>query len=941
MRERERERGEYERVFTLVCEFLPGLDSALRHVSANGDGHHTSKIARPVSPGLKSTLGISPQMAYSEPRLSTSAPKGTSHLASPASMRRTAGSTIQTSTTFDRPFTQRRVPYKPVTVAEEKSAEGNKNEKDKASTQEVEGDKIPNGNHIQENGIDTDTKLRGSMLARSTSRLPSSSLVSETHQAAPGRSQTLPEMSVNKLAGGVVKGDAHKEPTANESRLKYLAGGRGTPAARTLSETGRSTPTSGRSGLARPTSRLAKPSQLASKEKEPVDGGQENGTTPTSSGGGVSKLKLERKGSGGVAKRHGVDTGMSSLPRSLSRGAVSASGSGLTPPSGHVGQRHHGGSSNPAVAPRANGDNSEEGRASQVVSSSGSESKGESAPEHPSPGAEQRTSADSGEQRRMLRRPGTNLGTTGIRTPNMPSGPASMPVNSGTTSEERSDAMVTPAPAEPTTPGRLAASQLPKSSASTTGLKYPGDRKIPLPGAKAPHHPRMLPSNLRNKFGGKPRDSLSSSSDSLDSSTSSDIKATDSPTIENGHVVESKRDGARISPTKTSPRVPPPLILRAPRRSSLDNGDILSPPADFSGKSISGKEFSKLEASSSSVTPPKKEDPVRYGRRISPEGMSHEEIAVDPKEDDGVGKETESPVSAGSIDKKSELGLLVQAASGDVKTEVQGEKELESPKVKLADKASTSPKIVIPVEQTSRLRDSPHESAVSPTKAVDKHEEKLTRSEDVTSSRAHHSRVEQLAMSPIHSKRSRSLSPSSSRRISPAKVVLDDSPLLSDTPSSPTEKRKRELTSSDFSKSLGSSGAKQLKSSMRNGSKSRDSSSSSLDSTKSPKVTISPRSSRLVYLPDEIGLQPAPSHGLKSHLSPRHVSPLPLDRSQSFFDRENSRGADLLRRASIRSTMSEKLDYRDEIGFLEAGLERMAGDQFGSTPEVRPMGGGH
>ncbi len=838
-----------------------------------------------------------------------------------------------TSTTFDRPFTQRRVPYKPINITGEKPEEDGKKEKESvvaAPSHEGEDAKVANGHPILENGIDADPKLHVSAISRSTSKLPSSSLVSEAHHAPAGHSLTMPAVSLSKLAVAA-KGDVPKETGANEesqSRLKYPGGVRTTtPSARTLSEPGRSTPTAGRSGLVRPTSRLAKPSQVVDKvgrDQGKGEGSQQNGVESSSSGG-VSKLKLERKSSGGMAKRHGVESGISSLPRNISRSVTSA-GSGLAAPSSYSGTKKHGTVTEATTLVQNSSTNKEECK-SELMTSSSSGGKGDSSSNHqrsPSVEPKNKLPLHSGEKR-VLRRPGASTGTTGIRTPDMPSGPVTVSTASGT-AEERSDMEATPAPVEKVA-SHPSPSQLPKSSGAT-GLKYPGDRKIPLTGAKG-HPQRTFQSGLRNKVGLKPRDSLSSSSDSLDSSASSEVKLVNSPGIENGHVAESKSLVAETSPVKSVARVPPPLILREGRRSSLDNGDILSPPANFSGKDLAGKEL----GTSSTPKPPSSKNHLRYGRRISPEGMSHEEIVINPKEDNGVGEEAVAPVSVDSTNKKKEKDFLVEGKGGDVLVVLPGGQKVEVSDIKPVDEAPAGPAAAIQAPQPPVS--SVHSQTNEQTKGK---EDGLTRSEEVTSTRVHCSRVEQLARPPLQNKRARSLSPSSTRRISPTKVVLDDSPSHSDTPSSPAEKRGMELlpaTSSDISKSPGSPGPKRLKSSLRNGNKSRTSSSSSLDSTKSPKVTISPRSSQLVYLPDEVGLQAAPSYTMKSYLSPHHVSELQSDRPQSFVDPEFSRSADILRRASIRSTMSEKLDYRDEIGFLQPGLDLAGGEQYGSTPEVR------
>lgn len=90
------------------------------------------------------------------------------------------------------------------------------------------------------------------------------------------------------------------------------------------------------------------------------------------------------------------------------------------------------------------------------------------------------------------------------------------------------------------------------------------------------------------------------------------------------------------------------------------------------------------------------------------------------------------------------------------------------------------------------------------------------------------------------------------------------------------------------------------------------------------------------------------------YLSPKLLSP---DRPVSFGESSNSdsfsppgsttalygkisgrgrgvEGGDITRKASIRSTMSEKLDFQDEMRFLNSRLNALPSDQLASTPEV-------
>lgn len=107
-----------------------------------------------------------------------------------------------------------------------------------------------------------------------------------------------------------------------------------------------------------------------------------------------------------------------------------------------------------------------------------------------------------------------------------------------------------------------------------------------------------------------------------------------------------------------------------------------------------------------------------------------------------------------------------------------------------------------------------------------------------------------------------------------------------------------------------------------------------------------------MYDPEETGLHP-PNRNHSFNLSPKHLSPgirgVHSERPISFASLDSSTtsesmspagsthglsargGVGVARRSSIRSTMSEKLDYHSEQQFLSSGLLPPAND---STPEV-------
>ena len=201
-------------------------------------------------------------------------------------------------------------------------------------------------------------------------------------------------------------------------------------------------------------------------------------------------------------------------------------------------------------------------------------------------------------------------------------------------------------------------------------------------------------------------------------------------------------------------------------------------------------------------------------------------------------------------------------------------------------------------------------------------------------------------------KRARSLSPKISRRIfplpsQPNKPAVnvsqyDTSGSLLSPPASTSERfgAHLELSRTDSPESVKSDivtsayalSRKPLRSSLR-ATRDKDSSSSSLDSGKvhllTNKVTISPRSSQVVFLPDEAGLQLSATYSQPTILSP--AKRLLRGRPSSLSD-NCSVVQDPEKRGSI---FSEKMDYSDEEKFLSAKLSHDVSHQrYDSTPEV-------
>lgn len=198
-------------------------------------------------------------------------------------------------------------------------------------------------------------------------------------------------------------------------------------------------------------------------------------------------------------------------------------------------------------------------------------------------------------------------------------------------------------------------------------------------------------------------------------------------------------------------------------------------------------------------------------------------------------------------------------------------------------------------------------------------------------------------------KRARSLSPKTSRRIFPlpptqpspsVNVSHYDASSTSSGAAQPspvnTSFVQLELTRTDSPESVKSdvSSRKPLRSSLRN-TRDKDSSSSSVDSGKvlGSKVTISPRSSQVIYLKDEAGLQVSTTHSQPTILSP--AKRMTRGRPSSLSDNisVNSEGD---KRDSLAS---EQLDLSETETFLSKRLAPTSHHRYDSTPEVCTVGG--
>ena len=234
--------------------------------------------------------------------------------------------------------------------------------------------------------------------------------------------------------------------------------------------------------------------------------------------------------------------------------------------------------------------------------------------------------------------------------------------------------------------------------------------------------------------------------------------------------------------------------------------------------------------------------------------------------------------------------------------------------------------------------------------------EKTTEIQDPPPSRhyspAHLTHPRHLLRSPLKkkekAKRARSLSPNSSRRIFPlppsqpspsVNVTHHDTSTTSSGVPQPSPVNpsfpQLELTRTDSPESVKSDlsayslSRKPLRSSLRT-TRDKDSSSSSVDSGKviGSKVTISPRSSQVIYFKDEAVLQVSTTQSQPTILSPAkrmmRGRPSSLSDTISVDSEGDKRG----------SRASEQLDMSETETFLTKGLVPISHHRYDSTPEV-------
>ena len=572
--------------------------------------------------------------------------------------------------------------------------------------------------------------------------------------SSPHGSKLASPSSSSSLADASSSSEGTQQ-TGSRSGLKQPSGGRMTPGF-----SGRATPSgdgTGKSGIARPSSRLTKPGTIHEKtgttkgEDSVVAGGSAVEGLHNGPSEQVSKLRLMRKGSDGASKRIKIEAGTSSLPRHLPKGIIdtatpSQSTSRLSPLNS---SRKH---ISESVAPTQG--------SSEDASTSNTEKSA----------SERLHAAENGDgtrpegPKRGLRRPGVassgSLGL-GVRTPNISSESPAPSTASATTATAN----------ERTHPIQKSGELLPsRLTRGGSGLKLLSERKLPPPQ-------QVL--KPQSKAG---RDYSSSSTSSLDSNSSGDIATVQSSVVDAGKEKLHSEDTKR-APTKKQAGVPAQLNL----------------PSERNGESEKSDEPSK-ELQSSSKSP--KSHP-NCSRRTSPEGMSHEEIVTSPKAETSDGNKT--VVEQKNLKNEKELekgkgsdGQVVingdlspeqkrvaktsrdahsatiaspsEAPASDAKESVSDQRKEKPPSTESTNKSFSQPETgQLYSDSMAQLSPETKRSAVSPGDREGNTEQQhgtsgtpeLEEVSAVKPSSSHQSRTH------AHAKRARSLSPNNSRRIFP------------------------------------------------------------------------------------------------------------------------------------------------------------------------------
>ena len=429
----------------------------------------------------------------------------------------------------------------------------------------------------------------------------------EGAEQQPGHAPTDPDPALT-----------HRPP----SRLKFPGGG---------STSGRSTPSSmARSGIQRPSSRLSKmgSSSISNLSKEDDEEGESKAER---------RLRLQRKGSDGAVKRHAVQplsaksllsgpsiqSGTASLPRHLPKGILQQQQ-----------QQQHSG-----AAELSSSSEYEEKKPATISEHKEHRSllKGEGP-------ASRKLSAG-------LKKPGASL-LPGVRTPNMPSGP-----HTATSSSDDKDR----APSTESSP-LLSRKLMAPKAAGAGGKTLEGRLKRPTsPSSRLKLHKVSVtsaepaPESKVGVASSLPRreTELCSSNSSLESCEVQRILSKDQ------------------QPCPTPPPQQPPTEDTTGQSSGqsagnvgVEQGGIKSSGAE----SASHDEAESLREKSEMMEDVGKASHLQFGRRISPEGMSHEEVTSPRAEEKDTATsppQGKQPVEECKVSVEKEKSADVEMVAGE------------------------------------------------------------------------------------------------------------------------------------------------------------------------------------------------------------------------------------------------------------------------------------
>ncbi len=812
----------------------------------------TSPAVSPVSPGAGISPGPTPSLGGGSgiPGSGSGLPPGKS-LTLPGGKRRTAGSSISTSTAYMKP---RKMLQRAATAGEgEGGSKENANEDDKqvggARERQVDDQhsdvekEVKSDTEPEDTGRKPQSKLSkfGSFSAGQSSGLKDlregrkSSMPTKSTAIAEGAESVTPP-SQSKLrgpAGGLSKlqglvpphkhkkeatpptsvanedppeESARKEPPRPQSRLKTFSSGRGTPV-------------------------MGEHPRPASQMGRRVSGSTSNLTSSCEeSSRPESALRVMRKGSDGVLKRHQV----LQPPRTTPPTSVTSAGSSETKTSSLP--RHMPKDSVAAYQKSADGGDHKEGGANKKKEEPGKDLERSLGPGLRKPGG------GGG-----LRKPST---ASCIRTPNLPSGPTPASAEGGRQAAEGrsggeggaqekvppikvSSQKDSPLPVRslnppgsrlmrPTSPSprnkTYKVNQDPQSAAGRpTGLQRPG-------GFQRPTH---LKERSKDEMGSS--SSLDSGSDVQVGGANQDIGMVNNKDTNKGKKVIDEnidmKDISRIGGTSHKEGATGQVI----NIQKVLSDERLVQKSDTKAESVGGagsqkEEGLKKEEGKEDGEVVKESQDHLYGRRISPEGMSHDEINLDNLHSSGRGETGK------------ESGIATPPSKPHL-----------SPSHHSPSRKRHGHIIMVDTDDSESTSSTDKEGGASRDEGRES-EQRQSRS----------SSQEALVLSPSHGggahvQRARSLSPKASQRLVPRGVAR-----LKDMEGGVSGVNAlQRSTSSDSTSSEGTPSSatppemkKPGKSSLRqngSGSKVRRSSSSSAESNspRQTKVTISPRSSQV------------------------------------------------------------------------------------------------